>query len=296
MPHRKKQPAKAFSKHYFMGLGFHGFHRVNYLEWGSVDKFPHQETLVCVHGLTRNARDFDRLAAKLCDRYRIVCPDVVGRGDSDHLLDDESYNYLQYNADMNALIARLGATEINWIGTSMGGIIGMVLASVAQSPIRRLVVNDIGPEVSRDALLSIAEYIGRSEEFASVSEVEEYLRKIYPEFAPMSDTDWTHMAKYSSKRTEHGTFRMKFDPRVGDAFRDSISYFNVDMWETWEKISCPVLVLRGKNSSFLTEETANKMLECGPETTLVEFDDTGHTPTLRNDEQVGVIEEWLAAN
>lgn len=296
MPLTKKQPTKAFSKHYFLGLGFHGFHRVNYLEWGNADDFAHQETLVCVHGLTRNARDFDYFATKLCDKYRVVCPDVVGRGDSDHLLSDEAYNYLQYNADMNALIARLGVTEVNWIGTSMGGIIGMVLASVSQSPIRRLVVNDIGPEVSRDALLSIAKYIGQSEEFASIAEIEKYLRMIYPEFAPMTDDDWAHMAKYSSKRTEHGTFKMKFDPRIGDAFRDSISYFNVDMWETWEKITCPVLVLRGKNSSFLSEETANRMLEGGPETTLVEFDDTGHTPTLRNDEQVDVISQWLADN
>ncbi|MEM7214358.1 MAG: alpha/beta hydrolase [Pseudomonadota bacterium] len=296
MPHRLKKPAKAYSKHYFLGLGFHGFHRVNYLEWGDVEKFHRQETLFCVHGLTRNARDFDYFAGKLCNRYRIICPDVAGRGDSDHLLDDESYNYLQYNSDMNALIARLGVTEVNWVGTSMGGIIGMVLASVAQSPIRRLVVNDIGPEVSRDALLSIAQYIGRSDEFSSVNEVEKYLREIYREFAPMTDEDWSHMAKYACKRTEHGTFKMKVDPRVGNAFRDSISYFNVEMWETWEKITCPVLILRGKESSFLSEETARKMLECGPETTLVEFDNTGHTPTLRNDEQVDIIADWLSEN
>ena len=296
MPHRLKKPTKAYSRHYYLGLGFHGFHRINYLEWGNPEKFRHQETLLCVHGLTRNARDFDYFAAKTCDQYRVVCPDVVGRGDSDHLLSDESYNYLQYNADMNSLIARLGVTEVNWVGTSMGGIIGMVLASVAQSPIRRLVVNDIGPEVSRDALLSISQYIGRSDEFESLKEVELFLRDIYHEFAPMTDADWAQIAKYSSKKTEHGTFRMKVDPRVGDAFRDSITYFNVDMWDTWEKITCPVLVLRGKDSKFLTEDTAARMLEYGPETTLVEFENTGHTPTLRNDEQVDVITEWLAEN
>ena len=117
---------------------------------------PHKETLVCVHGLTRNARDFDYFAGKMCKKYRVVCPDVVGRGESDHLLTDEAYNYLQYNADMNSLIARLGVHEVNWIGTSMGGVIGMVLAAASQSPIRRLVVNDIGPEITRDALVSIA--------------------------------------------------------------------------------------------------------------------------------------------
>lgn len=251
---------------------------------------------MCVHGLTRNARDFDFFAARMCDRYRVVCPDVVGRGDSDHLTNSEGYNYLQYNSDMNALIARLGVTEVNWIGTSMGGIIGMVLASVAQSPVKRLVVNDIGPEVSRDALMSIAQYIGKSEEFNSLKEVEEYQRSIYTEFAPMSDEDWSQMARYSSLRTEHGTFRLKVDCHVGEAFKDSISYFNVEMWEIWEKITCPVLVLRGADSSFLSQETALKMQTCGPETTVVEFENTGHTPTLRNDEQVQVIAEWLENN
>ncbi len=292
--HLRTAPEKAYSRHYVLGLGFHGFHRISYLEWGATKSVNTKRTLFCVHGLTRNARDFDFLAKTLCDRYRIVCPDVVGRGDSDHLISEEGYNYLQYNADMNAVLARLNVSEVDWIGTSMGGIIGMVLASVPQSPIRRLVVNDIGPEVSREALLSIAQYIGKSNTFESLNEVEEHLRKIYAEFAPMTDEDWHQMAKYSSRRTRTGRWRLKVDSRVGDAYRDSISYFDVDMWETWEKITCPVLVLRGKNSSFLTEEVAEKMLACGPQTTLVEFDDTGHTPTLRNDEQVDTITQWLA--
>ncbi len=294
MPNQLKQPEKAYSKQYVLGLGYHGFHRINYLEWGKSENFNNQETLLCVHGLTRNARDFDFFAAKMCEKYRVLCPDVVGRGDSDHLLDDESYNYLQYNSDMNVLISRIGDKDLNWVGTSMGGIIGMVLASVAQSPIKKLVVNDIGPEVSRDALMSIAQYIGKSSEFESQKDVENYLREIYPEFAPMTDEDWEHMAKYSCRKTKHGTYKMKVDSRVGDAFRDSISYFSVDMWEIWEKITCPVLVLRGKESSFLSEETAQKMLACGPRTTVVEFENTGHTPTLRNDEQVNVIADWLS--
>ena len=111
----------------------------------------------------------------------------------------------------------------------------------------------------------------------------------------MTDADWEHMAHYSSRKTEKEKWRLKADSQIGDAFRDSISYFNVDMWDTWEKITCPVLVLRGTEASFLTEETASRMLTCGPETTLVEFENTGHTPTLRNDEQVNVIRNWLAS-
>ncbi len=293
MPHRVKPPKKAYSKHYHLGLGFHGFHRINYLEWGDPKEFPHQETLLCVHGLTRNARDFDYFAQAMCETYRVVCPDVVGRGDSDHITTSDAYNYFQYNADMNALIARLNVTELNWVGTSMGGIIGMVLASVPQSPVKRLVINDIGPEVSRDAQMTIAQYIGKEQDFDRLDDVADWLRSIYVEFAPMTDDDWLHMAKYSSRRTQSGKYRLKVDHRVGESFRESISYFNVEMWDTWEKIVCPVLVLRGKNSSFLSEATAERMLSCGPETTLVEFDDTGHTPTLRDDEQVDVIREWL---
>jgi pimeloyl-ACP methyl ester carboxylesterase len=291
-----KSSVKAYSTHHFLGLGFHGFHRTHYLEWGTPDKTERKDTLICVHGVTRNAHDFDYLAENLCDTYRVVCPDVVGRGESDHLAEPQGYDYMQYNADMNALIARLNVTQVDWVGSSMGGIIGMILASVAQSPIRRLVINDIGPEISRDALTRIGNYIGKSGEFGSIDEVEAHVREIYSEFGPMSDDDWKHMVHYSTRRTKTGKYRFKMDAGVGDAFRDSISLFDVDMWDTWEKITCPVLILRGKKSSFFSEETAHKMLTCGPEATLVEFDDAGHTPTLRSDEQVNVIRDWLANN
>jgi pimeloyl-ACP methyl ester carboxylesterase len=296
MPKKNTEQTPAFTEHFYKGLGFHGFHRVHYLDWGDESKFDEQETLLCVHGITRNCRDFDYFASKMCKDYRVVCPDVVGRGDSDHLATAEGYNYLQYNADMNALIARIDTKCVNWVGTSMGGIIGMVLASQAQTPIKRLVINDIGPEVSRDALLSLSENLKLHGEFDSLKETEQYLRKIYHEFAPMTDEDWEEMTLHSSRRTKQGTWRLKFDEGVGKAFRESINYLNVDMWDTWEQIKCPVLLLRGKNSQFLTEDVASKMLRSGPSTQLVEFDDTGHTPTLRNDHQVDIIAEWLKSN
>lgn len=291
-----KQPVKAYSARQLLGLGFQGFHRIHYLEWGTPTKNQRKETLVCVHGVSRNAHDFDYFAENMCDKYRIVCPDIVGRGESDHLAEHQGYDYLQYNADMNALLARLDETEVDWLGSSMGGIIGMVLASVPQSPIRRLILNDIGPKISRDALTRIGDYIGLSGEFDTPEEIEKYLRGIYSEFGPMSDEDWKHMVYYSARRTKTGKYRLKMDPGVGDAYRDSISLFDVDMWDTWEKITCPVLILRGKNSSFFDEETAHKMLTCGPEATLVEFEDVGHTPTLRNKEQTGFIRDWLSNN
>ena len=291
-----KQNTKAYSTHHFLGLGFHGFHRIHYMEWGTQVKKERKNTMVCVHGVTRNAHDFDYFAEEMCDAYRIICPDIVGRGESDHLAEFQGYDYLQYNADMNALLARLNETEVDWLGSSMGGIIGMVLASVSQSPIRRLIINDIGPDITRDALTRIGDYIGRSGDFDTPEDAELYFREIYSEFGPMSDDDWKHMVQYSTRRTKTGKYRIKMDAGVGDAFRDQVSLFDVDMWDTWEKITCPVLILRGKNSSFFSEETAHKMLTCGPEATLVEFDDVGHTPTLRSEEQVGVIRDWLENN
>ncbi|MEO0342064.1 MAG: alpha/beta hydrolase [Pseudomonadota bacterium] len=288
------QPTKAYSKHFVLGLGFHGFHRINYLEWGAPKKHQRKDTLICVHGVSRNARDFDFLAQSVCDRYRVVCPDVVGRGDSDHLLSHDGYTYLQYNADMNALLSRLNVTGVDWIGTSMGGIIGMVLAAAHQSPIRRLVINDVGPYIDRESLVKIGEYIGRSGEFASRKDAEIYMREIYADFGPMDDEGWDHMVKYSTYRTATGSYRMKMDKGVGEAFRDQISMFDVDMWDVWERITCPVLILRGADSQFFDKSVAEKMLTCGPEAELVELEGSGHAPTLRSQEQVDVIAEWLA--
>ncbi|MEM9717446.1 MAG: alpha/beta hydrolase, partial [Pseudomonadota bacterium] len=179
-------------------------------------------------------------------------------------------------------------------GTSMGGIIGMVLAASHQSPIERLVINDVGPFIDRDSLLKIGEYIGKSGEFATREEAEAYLRDIYAEFGPMDEEDWEHTVKYSTYRTATGRYRMKMDKGVGDAFRDQISMFDVDMWDVWERITCPVLILRGANSSFFSKETAEKMLTCGPEAELVELGGSGHAPTLRSKEQVDIISEWLS--
>lgn len=286
-----KKNTQTFTQNHVKGLSFHGFHRISYTEWGHGN--GEDNTVVCVHGVTRNGRDFDYLAAKLADRHRVICPDVVGRGESDHLIDPDGYDYLQYNADMNVLLARLNAPKVDWVGTSMGGIIGMVFASLPQSPVRRLVLNDIGPYISRESLLPIGEYIGRAGEFKTRKLVEDYLREIYSDFHPMSEEDWEHITEHAIKRTRKGTYTLKLDPGVGESFRDRISLFDVDMWGTWDQITCPVLILRGKESKFFKEETAQEMLSRGPNATLVEFDHAGHTPTLRNDEQADVIKNWL---
>lgn len=284
-----KKTSQKYQKDHVMGLGYNGFHRINYLEWGSAD----QDTMVCVHGVSRNAHDFDFFAKKMMSDFHLVCPDVVGRGESDHLINGEGYDYLQYNSDMNALLARIGKPKVDWLGTSMGGIIGMVFASLPQSPIKRLILNDIGPEISRDSLSNIGEYIGLAPEFRTKEELEAYIRKVYVEFYPMSDADWGEMAQNASIRTKTGKFRLRMDPAIGDAFRESIPLFDIDMWDTWEKIHCPVLILRGKESSFFPKEIADKMVDTNANAQLVELEHAGHTPTLRNNAQVKVVQDWL---
>lgn len=280
-----------FKENHVKGLSFQGFHRVHYTEWG--EDRNGENSVVCVHGVSRNGRDFDYLARKMKDEYRLICPDMVGRGKSDHLKASEGYDYLQYNADMNVLLARLNVPKVDWIGTSMGGIIGMVFAAQSQTPIRRLILNDIGPFIKRDRLNEIGEYIGRSGEFRTQKLAEAYLREAYSEFGPMSDEDWAEMVEHSTYRTRKGLYRMRLDPGVGDSFRERISLFDVNMWDSWDNILCPVLILRGKDSTFFARETAEEMLSRGPQATLVEFDGCGHTPTLRDDAQCEVVMNWL---
>jgi len=290
----KKTPTP---RHDFVkGLSFHGFHRVHYTVWDQNPRKADKDknTLLCVHGVSRNGRDFDHLGKIMSEDYRVVCPDLVGRGESDHLLSKEGYDYLQYNADMNALLARLHVNKVDWVGVSLGGIIGMFFAGLPQSPIRKLVVVDVGPTIARDSLVKIGEYIGRAPEFDTKEEVASYLRDIYSEFYPLTDEDMKHMIKHASKRTKQGKYLLKMDPAVGDAFRDSITLYDVDMWDIWDKISCPVLILRGENSSFFDRKTAKEMQTRGPKSTFVEVPHAGHTPTLRNNEQVKIIQEWLA--
>lgn len=288
----QKKITPPYTQRHVLGLNFNGFHRINYLEWGN----PKNDTMVCVHGVTRNAHDFDFFAQTMHENHHLICPDVVGRGESDHLINGQGYDYLQYNADMNALLARIDKPKVDWLGTSMGGIIGMVLASLPQTPIKRLILNDIGPEITRDSLTMIGEYIGRAPDFRSRAKLKEYIRNIYTEFHPMSEDDWDAMAETSTVRTKTGKYKLRLDPAIGDAFRESISLFDIDMWDTWQAIHCPILILRGKESSFFSKEVADKMVATNPDATLVELEGAGHTPTLRNDAQVNVIRDWLAKN
>jgi len=282
----------AFLQKHFLSLGPHGFHKIAYTQWG---RAHNETTAVCVHGLTRNGRDFDALAAVLAEDYRVACPDVAGRGQSDWLIHPEDYAYPTYINDMAAMIARLGVSEVDWIGTSMGGLIGMMLAAQPNSPIRRLVLNDVGPFIPKASLERIGEYVGGKPHFEDVEGVEEYLREVHAPFGPLSDAQWRHLAKHSARRGEKSGFVLHYDPAIGDAFK-GVELDDVDLWPVWNQISCPVLIVRGKESDLLTEETAERMLTDGPEAELVEIENTGHAPALMDEKQIEFVRDWLASS
>jgi pimeloyl-ACP methyl ester carboxylesterase len=273
-----------------LGLGPHGFHRIAYTEWGEPSA---PRTLICVHGLTRNGRDFDRLAAALAERWRVICPDVAGRGRSDWL-PVAGYNNAQYLADLNALIARVGAKEVDWLGTSMGGLLGMQLAAQPNTPIRRLVMNDIGPYIPKAALDRIAEYVGQDPRFATLDELAAYLRRVHAPFGPMSDQDWRHLALQGYRRLEGGGFGLAYDPAIGQALRAN-GLKDVDLWPVWDAIRCPVLVLHGADSDLLLSDTAAEMGQRGPAAKVVDVPGVGHAPALVSEPMIAVVRDWLSA-
>lgn len=280
----------------FLGLSAAGFHRMAYTcfrpagETAGAGRPP----VICVHGLTRNGRDFDALATRLGRTRQAVCPDVVGRGRSDWLPDPVLYGYPQYMADMTALIARLGVEEVDWVGTSMGGLIGMMLAAQAGSPIRRLVLNDVGPFVPAAALERIAAYAGADPSFLANDALEIYLRHIHAPFGTLTDAQWRHLAEHSSRPRDDGTVGLAYDPSIAQALSDG-TIVDVDLWPVWDAVTCPVLVLRGAESDVLTPETARQMTTRGPATQVVEVPGCGHAPALMAEDQIEIVREWLDA-
>lgn len=266
-----------------------GFHKLAYRESGP----DHPVPVLCLHGLARNARDFDALAADLAAAgRRAVCADVVGRGDSGWLRDPLDYGYPQYLADTAALIARLGSRQVDIVGTSMGGLIGMMLAAQPDNPVRRLVVNDVGPFIPKAALARILDYFGKDPRFADLAEAEAYHRRIYRSFGDLSDAQWRHLTETSLRRDGEG-WRLHYDPRIAEPMR-AAEIADVDLWPLWDAVSCPTLVLRGAESDLLLAETAAEMKQRGPRAELIEFPGCGHAPALLDPAQIAPLRDWLA--
>jgi pimeloyl-ACP methyl ester carboxylesterase len=276
----------------FLGLETGGFHRVAYTEWGEPGDDP---TVVCVHGLSRNGRDFDYLAAALAEHRHVVCPDLAGRGRSEWLAEKNNYGFPTYCADLTALFARLGGKSFDWVGTSLGGLIGMVMAAQPNTPIRRLVINDAGPFISKAAPQRILEYLGKAPPFSSLDEAELYFRDKLSPYGKLTDEQWAHLTRYGVRKDGNGGYLVAYDPGIAVPMRASRP-LDVDMWEYWDRIECPVLLLRGMNSDVLSPETAEEMCRRGPPTELVEFENIGHAPALMDPAQIDLVKDWLVAS
>jgi len=269
-----------------------GLHRMAYLEWGDP---RNPNVVVCVHGLTRSARDFDALARTLCNQFRVVCPDVVGRGDSDCLADPMHYVLPQYLADMVTLVARLDVARVHWVGTSMGGLIGMFLAAQKAAPVARLVLNDAGPVVTRISLERIATYVGVAPTLRSIEEAEAMVRAISQPFGAHTDAEWRLLTENYVRKNADGSYRLHYDPRLGEPFRAHLPEKDLEFWEVYDAIRCPTLVIRGAESDLLTRATCEQMTTRGPKAARVEIADVGHAPTLMHDDQIDIVRDFLLA-
>ena len=309
----------SYSRGSVLCLSSGGFHRVAYLDWGPAAS---EHVVLCVHGLARNSRDFDFLAAELARDCRVICPDVVGRGDSEWLADKNDYRFSTYLADAAVLLARVTAPrrsalsvlfgrwpvfrrapkKIDWVGTSMGGLIGMLLAAKQNSPIRRLVLNDVGAFVSWGSLFRLKGYVGGGRSFPSVAAAESWIREVCAPFGRLSDKHWRHLARHSVFKAARGEYQLRYDPGIGETLRGHSDpefplgpnfLAGIDLWGTWAQVRCPVLVLRGADSDVLTRATVDRMRAEKPDLQVVEFEGAGHAPALMAPDQIVAVTRFL---
>jgi len=279
-------------------LDARGLHRMAYWEWpctgGAGDR-----VLVCAHGISRQGRDFDTLARAMQDCYRVVCPDVVGRGESDRLADPAGYQIPGYVADMVTLLARLDARAVHWLGTSMGGLIGMALAALPDSAIERLVLNDVGPTIDAAGIARIAGYIGLPLTWANEDEAADYLLTISQGFGPHGRADWLALTRPMLRR-DGERWRLHYDPAICaplKAFTPAAAAAGeAALWAAYDAIRCPTLVLRGAESDVLAPATADAMAARGPRARIHPFAGIGHAPTLVAADQIAVVREFLLAD
>ncbi|MDE8346833.1 MAG: alpha/beta hydrolase [Acidocella sp.] len=281
--------ARAHAVTYLLGTKFY---KMAYVEFGN----PAAPPVICVHGLTRNGRDFDVLAAALAERFHVICPDLPGRGKSDWLGDAGLYQPASYVVALAHLLAVIGR-PVSWVGTSLGGICGMMLAAAGNTPISRMVLNDIGPHIPAAALKRIRDYmVAAPERFASMPALEAHLREIHAPFGALSDAQWGQLARFSGRsvldQTGAGAFAMHYDPKIVEPLRVTVP-LDVDMWPLWEMIKMPILAIRGAQSDLLLDETFVRMREEGAAGYVVH--DAGHAPALMDDGSVAAIMAFLDA-
>ncbi len=270
-----------------------GFHKMRWTEWGDP---ANPRVLLCVHGLTRVGRDFDLLARRLALHYRVVCPDVMGRGRSEWLRDPMLYQLPQYAADMATLMGRLNAQTLHWVGTSMGGLIGISVAGQAGSPVSKLVINDVGPTLDAAALTRIGEYLGVPVRFADVEQATDYIATVAASFGLRTRDEWRSITE-TVLRKDGDAWVLHYDPRIALPFKamtpEAVAAAQAAMWALYDQIKCPTLLTRGVQSDLLTPETAIAMTQRGPKARLVQFEGVGHAPMFMHDDQINPVVQFL---
>ncbi|MCG2584033.1 alpha/beta fold hydrolase [Massilia sp. TS11] len=275
-----------------------GLHHLSYKEWGAADN---PNVLVCLHGVTRVGDDFDNLARAMSDRYRVICPDIVGRGRSGRLRNPQLYGIPQYVADIVTLLARVtrgdGSDRVSCVGTSMGGLIAMALASLPGNPVQKLVLNDIGPTLDPVALQRIGDYIGQELRFPTFEMAAKFVRDVSQPFGPHTEEEWHKLAADVLRQDADGQWVRHYDMGLAVPFRsatpESAKADEAALWAAYDAIRCPTLLVRGEQSDLLTRETAHIMTQRGPLARLVEVPGVGHAPTFLHDEQIAIVRQFL---
>jgi pimeloyl-ACP methyl ester carboxylesterase len=268
-------------------LASRGFHRVVWYEWGDA---TNPRVAICVHGLTRTGRDFDVVAEALGATHRVLAVDMPGRGRSEWLANKSDYAFPTYLTTLSALIAASGAEQVDWIGTSMGGLLGIAIAAQPNTPVRRLVVNDVGPAIEPAALERIRGYVGADPIFATYAAFSAYVRSISP-FGALNDAQWEHLTRTIVGQRADGRFGFLYDPGIAEPFRATAA--PGDLWALWDATRCPTLVLRGAESDLLSPDTARAMTARGPRPRLLEFAGVGHAPMLLDRAQIDPVVRFL---
>lgn len=267
---------------------------MSYKEWGDP---KNTKVLICVHGITRVADDFDMLAQALQDDYRVICPDVVGRGQSDFLTNPQLYQIPQYVSDMVTLLARLNAQTVDWFGTSMGGLIGLILASMKHNPIRKLVLNDVGPSLNFDGLKRIGNLIGQDVRFDSFEQAAKFIREVSESFGPHSDAQWEKLARDVLKQNADGKWVRHYDLGLAIPVQattpETAALAEQMLWAAYDAIQSETLLIRGAESDLLSAHTAEQMQSRGPRAQLVEIPSVGHAPTFVHTDQIAIAKDFL---
>ena len=262
--------------------------KIHYLDWGA-SNLP---ILICAHGLTRNARDFDFLARSISDQFRVIAIDFPGRGLSDWLDDKTNYSMPLYLNVIESLLNELDINSFNWLGTSMGGLIGIILATQKSNTLKRLIINDVGPEIPTSAVDRISDYLSTVDSFDSQKEFEGHIRQIYAPFGKLTDQQWRHLAEHSQRIDSKGKLASNYDPDIAIPFKQALS-MKADLWGYWQAISTPVYLLHGINSDILNTAILAKMKQLQPGLKSRSIERVGHAPALMNESQIQLVRDWL---